>query len=151
MHPPSLGSARVGSGRMLTRKKAKRGFCLCVSLASGWQDFVDAITHALMDIQQIHDSMKTLMDHDFDVPADLQPKSIQRDLTEAKFFVAAASAWDMMLTREFSDLSVKQRKAEVQEFQKSLPLVCPLETFPASLMKLVDLWGTGEDIADVCP
>ena len=112
---------------------------------------MDTLTRSLMDVQQVHDSMKTLVDHECDVPADLQPKFMQGDLTDAKFCVAAASAWDLMLSPDYSELSVKQRKAEVQEFQKSLSFVCPLETFPASLMKLVDLWATGKDIADVFP
>jgi hypothetical protein len=67
---------------------------------------------------------------------------------EAKFFLCVCSAWDLMLGPAIE--SKRQRIADVQQFKNTVASNCS-DLFPAILMKLLDSWQEGTDIANLLP
>ena len=74
--------------------------------------------------------------------------NLKKQLEEGKLFVCLVAAWNMMLSEE--QPPKQQREMDLSGFGASIDAQCP-QSFPATVMQLLNKWAEGSDVATLVP
>ena len=110
------------------------------------EDVVGRATACLEDWQVLVENLTHLASDSVDIPAGITIAGMRQSFMEAKMFLCSCSAWDIMLGPPVE--SKRQRVADVEQFKRTVDFKCA-DSFPATLMKLLEAWQEGRDVCQL--